>query len=121
MVRWLNVVNLSSGEHESRGSLGRGRVARSDVVSFGHFARFSFSTDLILSTLIFAAMDTTSSALSRTLSLLVQHSDVQERLRAEIRAAKKDLDVLSYDQLDSLPYLDAVCRETLRLCVSSVC
>ena len=62
-------------------------------------------------------MDTTSSALSRTLSQLVQHPAVQERLREEIRAAKKDSDVLTYDQLDSLPFLDAVCRETLRLFV----
>ena len=62
-------------------------------------------------------MDTTSSALSRTLSQLVQYPEVQGRLREEIRVAKKDSDVLTYDQLDSLPFLDAVCRETLRLFV----
>ncbi|KAL1743131.1 cytochrome P450 [Schizophyllum fasciatum] len=68
-----------------------------------------------MSTLIFAAMDTTSSALSRILYLLAQSPDVQERLRAEIRAAKKEHGVLTYDELESLTYLDAVCRETLRL------
>jgi cytochrome P450 len=62
-------------------------------------------------------MDTTSSALSRILSLLTGHPDVQEKLRAELLEAKRnnggqDLD---YNQLVNLPYLDAVCRETLRV------
>lgn len=69
------------------------------------------------STLIFAAMDTTSNALSRVFHLLAQSPDVQERLRREIVEAReqnggKDM---PYDILVSLPYLDAVCRETLRL------
>ncbi|KAJ3516546.1 hypothetical protein NLJ89_g1046 [Agrocybe chaxingu] len=67
-----------------------------------------------ISTLTFAAMDTTSSALSRTLWLLANHQDVQDRLRAEVREARKQGDP-SYDELVHLPYLDAVCRETLRL------
>ncbi|KAF9565205.1 cytochrome P450 [Agrocybe pediades] len=67
-----------------------------------------------MSTLIFAATDTTSSALSRVLQLLSQHKDIQEKLRREITEATEEGD-LSHDQLVSLPYLDAVCRETLRL------
>ncbi|XP_006462834.1 hypothetical protein AGABI2DRAFT_179443 [Agaricus bisporus var. bisporus H97] len=67
-----------------------------------------------VSTLVFAAMDTTSSALARILWLLSEHPDVQDRMRDEIREAQKN-DELSYDQLVSLPYLDAVCRETLRV------
>ena len=65
-------------------------------------------------TLTFAAMDTTSGALGRTLSLLSIHQDVQNKLRQEIREAKKSGE-LSYDELVALPYLDAVCRETLRV------
>ena len=70
-----------------------------------------------LRTLIFAAMDTTSNALSRTLQLLAAHSDIQERLRQEITNALEDNggQDFSYDELVSLPFLDAVCRETLRL------
>ncbi|KAI5827703.1 cytochrome P450 [Schizophyllum commune Tattone D] len=68
-----------------------------------------------LTTLVFAAMDTTSSALSRTSHLLATHPEVQDRLRAEIRAAREEHGKLSYNELESLPYLDAVCRETLRL------
>ncbi|CUA72706.1 Cytochrome P450 4V2 [Rhizoctonia solani] len=66
--------------------------------------------------LIFAGHDTTSGGLARTLHLLAQHQSVQDQLRAEVREAHglygKDLD---YEQLNSLKYLDAICRESLRL------
>ncbi|KDN42044.1 hypothetical protein RSAG8_07089, partial [Rhizoctonia solani AG-8 WAC10335] len=66
--------------------------------------------------LTFAGHDTSSSALSRTISLLAEHQGVQDKLRDEIRQAYhlhgKNLD---YDQLNSLSYLDAACRESLRL------
>ncbi|KAE9385128.1 cytochrome P450 [Gymnopus androsaceus JB14] len=70
-----------------------------------------------LVTLTFAAMDTTSSAMARLLHLLSRHPEVQEKLRQEIIEAKrqKDGQDFSYDELVALPYLDAVCRETLRL------
>ena len=69
------------------------------------------------SSLTFAATDTTSGALSRVFHLLALHKDVQAKVRKEILDAKtanggEDLD---YDTLVSLPYLDAICRETLRL------
>ncbi|KAF7374959.1 Rint-1 family protein [Mycena sanguinolenta] len=65
-----------------------------------------------LNTLVFAATDTTSSALSRTLHILAERPDAQEKLRKEIRLAGVDI---TYDQLNSMEWLDAVCRETLRL------
>ncbi|KDR76361.1 hypothetical protein GALMADRAFT_68089 [Galerina marginata CBS 339.88] len=68
-----------------------------------------------MSTLTFAAMDTTSGALSRTLFLLASHPDAQETLRKEIIEARQKHGDLAYDELVSLPYLDAVCRESLRL------
>jgi Cytochrome P450 len=69
------------------------------------------------STLTFAATDTTSNALSRTVSLLASHPEVQEKVRQEILDAleKNGGQDFSYDELVSLPLLDAVCRETLRL------
>ncbi|KAJ7475738.1 cytochrome P450 [Mycena latifolia] len=80
------------------------------------FGRYRLEGFIMLdSTLIFAATDTTSSALSRTLHLLAQHQDVQEKLRQELRSAQKDGIDPSYDDLVSLEYLDAICRETLRL------
>lgn len=65
-------------------------------------------------------MDTTSNALSRTLQVLAEHPEEQEKLRAEIQEARdsSSSDIgqdISYDDLVKLPYLDAICRETLRL------
>ena len=64
-------------------------------------------------------MDTTSNALARILHLLSEHQDVQDKLRAELLDASEAGDI-PYDQLIALPYLEAVCRETLRLCVNSL-
>lgn len=60
-------------------------------------------------------MDTASNAMARTLQLLAEHPQVQTKLRREILDAKAHGNQLDYDQLHALPYLDAVCRETLRL------
>jgi len=68
-----------------------------------------------ISTLIFAATDTTSGGLSRILHLLAQNPEVQEKLRQEIRKARAENHDLDYKSLDDLPYLDAVIRETMRL------
>ncbi|KAI0058914.1 cytochrome P450 [Artomyces pyxidatus] len=69
-----------------------------------------------MATFIFAATETTSSALARILSLLADHQDVQDRLRQEIYHARESAGgkELEYEELDKLPYLDAVCHETLR-------
>ena len=67
-------------------------------------------------TLIFAGTDTTSCATSRTIHLLAQYPDVQDKLREEIVAAHREKgSELLYDDLFDLPYLEAVCRESLRL------
>ncbi|KAL5498617.1 hypothetical protein ACEPAH_1972 [Sanghuangporus vaninii] len=70
-----------------------------------------------LNTFILAGQETTSHAIARTLHLLSQHPDVQSRLRDEITAARKEHggSDFDYDTLMALPYLDAVCRETLRV------
>ncbi|KAF9064445.1 cytochrome P450 [Rhodocollybia butyracea] len=70
-----------------------------------------------MTTFIFAAMDTTSNGMSRILHLLSSHQDVQDKMRQEIIEVRKNRpgERLSYDELVALPYLDAVCRETLRL------
>ncbi|KAM5540048.1 hypothetical protein V8D89_006188 [Ganoderma adspersum] len=69
-----------------------------------------------MGTFILAGVDTTSNALSRVLHLLCQNQDAQGKLRAELREAQEQYGrEIPYDELCALPYLDAVCRETLRL------
>ena len=59
-------------------------------------------------------MDTTSTALSRILTILAEHPDAQQKLRGELLSSGADKG-LDYDTLSNLPYMDAICRETLRL------
>ncbi|OCH89968.1 cytochrome P450 [Obba rivulosa] len=68
-----------------------------------------------MSTLVFAATDTTTSSLARLLHLLAERPEVQDRLRQEYLKACQGGDAPSFDELMELPLLDAVCRETLRL------
>ncbi|KAI0816956.1 cytochrome P450 [Trametes gibbosa] len=67
-----------------------------------------------MSTFILAGTDTTSNVAARLLHILAQNPDAQDRLCAEVIDTQLT-DVCDYDQLLELPYLDAVCRETLRL------
>src|ERR1700750_574047 len=53
-----------------------------------------------------------SGALARVLHLLSMNSSIQDRLRDELNSAPSSLD---YNELHSLEYLDAICREVLRL------
>ncbi|KAA1474007.1 cytochrome P450 [Dentipellis sp. KUC8613] len=71
--------------------------------------------DLIsqIPTLVMAGHETTSTSLSWTLLLLCGNKKAQEKLRAELRAFPTDTPTL--EELLSLPYLDAVVREGLRL------
>ncbi|PPQ75866.1 hypothetical protein CVT26_000282, partial [Gymnopilus dilepis] len=63
-----------------------------------------------VATLILTATDTTAGAISRILHVLAEHPIAQEKLRQEVRQTQ-----LSFDTVQSLPFLDAVCKETLRL------
>ncbi|OSX57129.1 hypothetical protein POSPLADRAFT_1050195 [Postia placenta MAD-698-R-SB12] len=67
-----------------------------------------------MSTFLFAATDTTSNTLARILQQLAIHPDTQQKLREEILAANAE-EYMAYDDLDALPLLDGVCRETLRV------
>lgn len=63
-----------------------------------------------------AGTDTTSNALTVTLEMLGRKADVQDKLRAEIVEAQERYgEDIPYDELVALPYLDALCREILRL------
>ena len=71
------------------------------------------------SSLTFAAIDNTSDSIARILHLMATHQDVQSKLRKEIVEAMSrhadGLGNLEHSELTALPYLDAICRETLRV------
>lgn len=111
---------LADGDEALARQIGRGKDIMSILMRANMHATDEDRLDeseLIgqMSTFIFAAMDTTSNALARTLFLLAQNQDVQEKLRREVTEARAKHGDLAYDELVALPYLDAVCRETLRL------
>lgn len=68
-----------------------------------------------MSLLVFAATDTTSNTLARILQLLAEHQEIQVKLRDEILQSSAGGNDISYEELNRLRLLDAVCRETLRL------
>ena len=81
------------------------------------FIRAFHSSVYESSTITFAASDTTSNALCRILDVLARNQDAQDKLRQEIMNARSENEGgdLSHDQLVQLPYLDAICRETMRV------
>ncbi|KAG0358831.1 cytochrome P450 [Gamsiella multidivaricata] len=67
-------------------------------------------------TAIFAGHETTSAALSWAFYQLACHPGIQQRLREETRQLYSNTNGdPSYDDLNSLPYLNAVVRESLRI------
>ncbi|KAE8340680.1 hypothetical protein BDV24DRAFT_61383 [Aspergillus arachidicola] len=90
----------------------------SELLKSGEFT----DTDLVdqLLTFIAAGHETTSSTFSWVIYLLALHREVQERLRDEIDAHVHQIGTNASGAeiaaiLDSLPVLNAVCNETLRL------
>ena len=67
--------------------------------------------------MVLAGMDTTANTLARVLQLLAEHPNVQDRLRGEILETieSEGSSTVDFDKLMELPYMDAVCRETLRM------
>ncbi|KAI0668342.1 cytochrome P450 [Trametes maxima] len=128
-ARSLQIVNdkkaaLQGGDEALKQQVGEGKdiisvLLRENMVASEEDRLSDEEVVAQVSTLVLAAMDTTSNALSRILHLLSLHPDIQQKLREELTQARddgtgkpRDLD---YDEVMELPYLDAVCRETLRL------
>ena len=74
-------------------------------------------------TFLGAGHDTTATGVAWTIHLLSTHPEIQDRVRAEIkqfypflfdRNSRNDVERLSKLDADHLPYLDNVCRESLR-------
>ena len=69
------------------------------------------------STFITAGQDTMLTSLFRLIEVLIRHPDYQRQLREEIIRKREECggQDFDYDALMSLPLLDAIMRETLRL------
>lgn len=67
--------------------------------------------------LLFAGMDTTSTTLVIGTYLLLTHPEKAERLQMELKDAWPSLSgpQLGLEQLEKLPYLTAICKESLRM------
>nr|BED42991.1 cytochrome P450 monooxygenase [Trametes versicolor] len=122
--RSLEIINekkmaLLKGDDVMREKVGEGKDLMSILLKANMLAseadRLS-DEELIaqMSTFILAGMDTTANSLTRILHVLAEHPAEQEKLRAEVSEARHGNDI-AYEALEKLPYLDAVCRETLRL------
>jgi cytochrome P450 len=102
-------VNMSGREEEKS-------IIGLLIKSEGQDAKLHMSEEEVVAqmkVLLLAGYETTSISLTWALIELSQHPDVQTRLREELLAFGADP---TYDQLKtSLPYLDAVVHETLRL------
>lgn len=68
-------------------------------------------------TMMGAGTDTSALSLSYTILMLAMHSDIQNLVHKELDSvfASGIDDGISYDELQKLPYLECVLKETLRL------
>ncbi|KAJ7494606.1 cytochrome P450 [Mycena galericulata] len=108
-----DIISILMKDNSNASSMDR--LSEEEIIGQASISLIPSRALKITSTLVFAATDTTSAALSRTLHILAQRPEVQEKLRKEIRSVQREGVDLSYDQLVSMEYLDAICRETLRL------
>lgn len=72
----------------------------------------------IILTFIFAGRDTTSECITYTFYSLARYPQIQEKIRAELRHTLGDhhsSESLTYENVQTMKYLDAVVHETLRL------
>ncbi|KAG9122297.1 cytochrome P450-dit2 [Ceratobasidium sp. 392] len=99
--RGRDILTLLTKANEAEGS--ENHISRDEMI--GHMNVF-----------IFAGHETTSTAVSRILSILANNKQVQVKLREEIHSYfQEHQDDTNHDALLELPYLDAVVRETLRM------
>ncbi|KAJ1271755.1 hypothetical protein BS78_06G149900 [Paspalum vaginatum] len=69
----------------------------------------------ILLDVFFGGIDTSSAVLEYTIIELLQRPRVMTKLRAEVRSRAKGQGIVSEGDLNSMPYLRAVIKESLRL------
>lgn len=95
--------------------------AQGDIIATLLRSGNPFNDDYLLDqsvNFMIAGQETTANAVAWALYLLSEHPDIQTRLRQEIRSKLVSPDVgtsMGVTDIESLPYLTAVCNEVLRL------
>lgn len=84
-----------------------------EIPTYAFFSYISQCNPTDASSFLVAGHETSSTALSWCLFALTQATHVQDKLRREILAVSTDTP--SLEELASLPYLDAVIHETMRM------
>ena len=108
-------------QHKKRKMSEKGARVGVDILSValesGGFTEDNLVDQLM--TFLAAGHETTASAMTWTLTALCQHPEMQVQLREEIRAhlpsIEDNLTPMSAELMDNLPYLHAVCNESLRV------
>lgn len=86
----------------------------SRMASILSFVRFTFlNSNLEIPTFLLAGHETTATAATWTLFALGQDLSIQNKLREELLSVETETP--SMDELNALPYLESVVRETMRL------
>lgn len=114
-------AKLAAAETNAGGKDIEDTAAGIDILSVA-LASGGFSDENLVDqmmTFLAAGHETTASAMTWAMLHLCRNLEVQERLRAELKAANipspRDASAtVSAEQLDKVPYLHAVCNETLR-------
>ncbi|KAL5043145.1 hypothetical protein BDW71DRAFT_200061 [Aspergillus fruticulosus] len=108
--------------HEKRAAITATKVTATDLeadILGSMMLSGDFTDDELVDqmlTFLAAGHETTASALTWTCYLLTLHPEVQDRLRAEVRAAiPSSTHPVTHSDLETLPLLNGVCQEVLRL------
>ncbi len=104
-------INLTAQKRQQQGTDMMSYLCRERDENDAYFSDETIAEHLIF--LMLAAHDTTTSALINSLYLLAAYPHWQTKLREELNTL--DSHYLSYDQLDTLPLLENVFKETTRL------
>ncbi|GAA5971370.1 hypothetical protein JCM8115_003480 [Rhodotorula mucilaginosa] len=118
-------AKIIKAKREEAADKGKDHEARKDLISIllNNAEKEKLDDEELrgqLTTFLFAGHETISNSLSWVLWALVCAPDKQDRLRREVREARRKAlaegrDELTSEELSSLEYLDAVTREILRL------
>ncbi|KAJ1271754.1 hypothetical protein BS78_06G149800 [Paspalum vaginatum] len=125
--RWDKLLDRLIDDHESKNKVMAAAVAASqdedDNSDFIHILlsvrqEYGLTREQMKAILLdafFGGIDTSSAVLEYTIIELLQRPRVMTKLRAEVRSRAKGQGIVSEGDLNSMPYLRAVIKESLRL------